>query len=177
MQRAQGRAPPSLEAPVQQAPDSLCDSASPESTSGTCSSAWRMKEGPVTHSSSIKASSNSTCIKMSSSTQWHSGSRADRQLRAQTLSAGTFFDHPLLNDETSDRGKRIIWNTERTSAFKSLFKHRPFCISSEEVEQILELGPDFSVPLSSVCSSETSCTQPHFTHALPHAAHKRNVFN
>lgn len=60
--RAQG-VPPSLEAPADQAPDSLCDSASPESTSGTCFSAWRTREGPIAHSCSIKASSNSGGIK------------------------------------------------------------------------------------------------------------------
>lgn len=69
--RAQGQARPSLEAPAEQAPDSLCDSASPESTSGICSSAWRMKEGPVTHTCSIKASSNSTRIKVTSLARWH----------------------------------------------------------------------------------------------------------
>lgn len=71
MQRDQGRVPLRLEAQVEQAPDSLCDSASLESTSGTCSSVWRMKEEPVTHTCSIKASSNSTRIKMTSFTQWH----------------------------------------------------------------------------------------------------------
>lgn len=73
---------------------------------------------------------------------------------AQTLAAATFCDHPLLNDETSVRGKRIIWKTEVMSAFKNLFKHRRLCIFSTEVEQILEPGPDFSVPLSSVCSGD-----------------------
>lgn len=60
--RAQGQAPPILEAPVERAPDSSCDSASLESTSGTCCLVWRMKARPVTHTCSIKASSNSTCI-------------------------------------------------------------------------------------------------------------------
>lgn len=95
--------------------------------------------------------------------------RKQSWLSAQTLCAGTSFDHPLLNDEASVCGRRIIWNTEDTSSFKSLLKHKSFVFSEE---QIFELGSDFSVPLSSVCSSETSCTQPHFTHALPHAAHK-----
>lgn len=69
----------------------------------------------------------------------------------------------------------MIWNALETLAFKSLFKHRPLCIFSAEVEQTLELGPDISVPLSSVYSLETSCTQPHFSHALPHAAHRKKM--
>lgn len=57
--RAQGCVPPRPEAPAQQAPDSFCGSASPESTSGTCFSAWRTRKGPFALSCSIKASSNS----------------------------------------------------------------------------------------------------------------------
>lgn len=81
--RAQGCVPPSLEAPADQAPDSLCDSASRESTSGTCFSAWRTREGPIAHSCSIKASSNSGSIKKRRS-----------RTRGLDISAGTSFDQP-----------------------------------------------------------------------------------
>jgi hypothetical protein len=45
--------------PIVEAPD-LSASASPGSTSGTCSSVWRMREKPVAHIYSTKASSNNT---------------------------------------------------------------------------------------------------------------------
>ncbi|CAG04080.1 unnamed protein product [Tetraodon nigroviridis] len=67
---AEGCVPPSLEAPADQAPDSLCASASPESTSGTCFSAWRTREGPIAHSCSIKASSNSSGSDISAGTSF-----------------------------------------------------------------------------------------------------------
>lgn len=80
---------------------------------------------------------------------------------------------PLLDEESSVCGWRMIWNKEHTSSFRSLFKQRSFVFS--EV-QIFDFSPDFSVPLSSGSSLKTSCTKLHSSHTLPHAAHKKHVF-
>lgn len=71
LSRVQAQAPLILEAPLEQAADSLCGSASLESTSGTCWPVWRMKGGPVTLTCSIKASWNSPRINMTILIQWH----------------------------------------------------------------------------------------------------------
>lgn len=139
--RAQGQAPLSLEAPVEQAPDSLCDSASPESTSGTCSSAWRMKEGPVTHTCSIKASSNSTRIKMTSGVQ-----EAELTVSSDRL-CRYFLWSPTAEWRDVCLGRKLSGTPKRRLLFKA-FSSTGLLYFSEE--QIFELGPDFSVPLSSV---------------------------
>lgn len=104
--RVRVQQPPSPAAPAEPAPGSSCVSASPESTSGTCCSAWRTRGGRAARSCSTKASSNSgggvetttttsgsdSPPASSSSRTWRLAageeSRLDHQVRAATERCG-----------------------------------------------------------------------------------------